>query len=149
MVAVPWECAHGTIASVQEDLAGRVILSMVNAVAFIGGRPEPIMPPSGSLALGIQVQLPKSHVVAALHHVPARTLGDRDAVLNFDVLTCGDNRAALDLVMGLVDSIKGLRAIDAGGLENAAALEMLTPLLIGLNRRYRVRSGIEICGIES
>ena len=51
--------------------------------------------------------------------------------------------------MGLVDSIKGLRAIDAGGLENAAALEMLTPLLIGLNRRYRVRTGIEICGIES
>jgi len=148
VVAVPWESAHRIVAEVGDALADRVVVSMVNAVVFIDGQPEPVVPPSGSLALGMQAQLHRSHVVAALHHVPARSLGERDTVLDFDVLTCGDHRPALDLVMGLVDSIDGLRAIDAGGLVNAAALEALTPLLISLNRRYRTRTGVKIGGIE-
>ncbi|MDG2308563.1 MAG: NADPH-dependent F420 reductase [Candidatus Binatia bacterium] len=147
VVAVPWESAHGTAAEVENELASRIVLSMVNAVVFIDGEPEPIVPPSGSVALGLQAQLTRSHVVAALHHVPAKLLARRRTALDFDVLTCGDNRAALDQVMGLLDSIDGLRAIDAGPLVNAAALETLTPVLIGLNLRYRSRTGLKIRGI--
>lgn len=148
VVAVPWESAHATVAEVEKELEDRVVLSMVNAVVFIDGQPEPIVPPSGSLALGIQAQAKKSRVIAALHHVPGKLLGKRDAALDFDVLTCGDDTEALAIVMDLVNSIDGLRAINAGGLVNAAALETLTPLLIGLNLRYKTRTGIKVRGID-
>lgn len=147
VVSVPWESAHATVAEVVEELAGKTVLSMVNAVVFIDGQPEPIVPPSGSLALGMQAQATRSHVVAALHHVPGKLLGKPDVPLDFDVLTCGDNEKALGTVMGLIDSIEGLRAVNAGGLVNAAALETLTPLLIGLNIRYKARTGIKVQGL--
>lgn len=147
VVAVPWESAHATVEEVADELAGRIVLSMVNAVVFIDGQPEPIVPPSGSLALGLQARATRSRVVAGLHHVPAKLLARRDAPLDLDVLTCGDDRGALDAVLGLVESVDGLRAVDAGGLVNAAALEALTPVLIGLNLRYRARTGLKIQGI--
>ncbi len=147
ILAVPWNCAGETVASLGETLVGRVVVSMASAVNFANGDAEAIVSPSGSLALGIQVQIPKSHVVASLHHLPARVMRDGNAALDFDVLTCGDDGGAVDTVMRLINSIEGLRAINAGRLVNAAALEALTPVLIGLNRRYRARTGIKISGI--
>ncbi|MBX7158796.1 MAG: NADPH-dependent F420 reductase [Acidimicrobiia bacterium] len=147
VLAVPWEAAMPTAVEVENAARGKVLLSMANAVAFIGGKPEPVVPSSGSIALGIQARLPTVRVVAAMHHVPARSLVETDVALDFDVLCCGDDRGALDRVMSLVDSIPGLRSVDAGGLHNASAIEALTPLLIGLNKRYRARTGVRIVGI--
>ena len=147
VLAVPWDSVHATLAATEEELAGRILLSMANALVMIDGEPEPVVPPSGSLALGAQTQLPRSHVVAALHHVPARELEKADTELDFDVLTCGDHRPSLDTVVALINSIRGLRAIDAGGLVNASAIEALTPVLIGLNLRHRARTGIKINGL--
>lgn len=147
VLAVPWEAAMPTAVEVESAARGKVLLSMANAVAFIGGKPEPVVPSSGSIALGIQARLPTVRVVAAMHHVPARSLRETDVALDFDVLCCGDDPGALDRVMTLVGSIPGLRAIDAGGLHNASAIEALTPLLIALNKRYHTRTGVRIVGI--
>lgn len=148
VLSVPWEAAMPTAVEVEPQLRGKVLLSMANAVVFIDRKPEPIVPSSGSLALGIQARLPNVRVVAALHHVPARSLIETDVKLDFDVLCVSDDRGALDRVMELVNSIDGLRAVDAGGLLNASALEALTPLLIALNSRYKTRTGVQIVGIE-
>lgn len=147
ILSVPWEAAMSTAVEVENAARGKVLLSMANAVAFIGGKPEPVVPSSGSIALGIQARLPTLRVVAALHHVPARSLQETHIDLDFDVLCCGDDRGALDRVMTLVGSVQGLRPIDAGDLHNASAIEALTPLLIGLNKRYHTRTGIRIAGI--
>lgn len=148
VLSVPWEAAMPTAVEVEPAMRGKVLLSMANAVAFIDRKPESIVPSSGSLALGIQARLPTIRVVAAMHHVPARSLVETDVKLDFDVLSCSDDRGALDRVMELIESIEGLRPIDAGGLHNASALEALTPLLIALNSRYKARTGIRIAGIE-
>jgi NADPH-dependent F420 reductase len=147
-LAVPWEAATSTADELEETLAGRVVISMGSAVLFSGGWPQPLLPASGSIALGIQARLQRSDVVAALHHVPARTLLDANAPLDFDVLTCGGEPSAVARVMDLVRSIPGLRPIDAGPLENSVVLETLTPLLLGLNRRYRTRTGVRIQGMK-
>jgi len=147
ILSVPWEAAMSTAVEVEPHLRGKVLLSMANAVAFIDGKPEPVLPSSGSIALGIQARLPTLRVVAGLHHVPAKSLQETHVELDFDVLCASDDRGALDRVMGLVDSVPGLRAIDAGGLHNASAIEALTPLLISINRRYRTRSGIKVAGV--
>lgn len=148
VLSVPWEAAMSTAVEVESAARGKVLLSMANAVAFIGGKPEPVVPSSGSIALGIQARLPTVRVVAALHHVPAKSLQETHVDLDFDVLCCGDDSGALDRVMTLVGSIPGLRPIDAGSLHNASALEALTPLLIALNKRYHTRTGIRIAGID-
>lgn len=147
VLSVPWEAAMSTAVEVESATRGKVLLSMANAVAFIGGKPEPVVPSSGSIALGVQARLPTVRVVAALHHVPARSLQETNIDLDFDVLCCGDDQGALERVMKLVESISGLRPVDAGSLHNASALEALTPLLIALNKRYHARTGIRIVGI--
>jgi predicted dinucleotide-binding enzyme len=42
-----------------------------------------------------------------------------------------------------------MRGIDAGALANAVAAESLTPILVSINRRYKVRgAGIRITGLD-
>lgn len=73
-------------------------------------------------------------VVGAFHNLAAGRLIDLDAAFDWDTPVFGDDADAKATVMGLADDIEGLRAIDAGGLANAAEIESLTPLLINLAR---------------
>ncbi|QCC48649.1 NADPH-dependent F420 reductase [Halobellus limi] len=73
-------------------------------------------------------------VVGALQTLPAGRLADLDADLGIDAPLVGDDGRAKDVVAGLIEDVGGLRAIDAGGLANAAEVESLTPLLINLAR---------------
>ena len=86
-------------------------------------------------------------VVSALHTVSAALLRDLDHDLDEDVLVCGDRRAAKDTVIELIGRIDGLRAVDCGRLEMARYTESLTPLLIAINVRNKVRAGIRITGL--
>jgi predicted dinucleotide-binding enzyme len=74
--------------------------------------------------------------VATLHHVSATHLADPAHVIECDVLVAADDARAKATVMTLVRDL-GLRALDAGPLVNAIALESLTPVLIHLNRVYK------------
>jgi hypothetical protein len=43
----------------------------------------------------------------------------------------------------------GMRGVDAGPLANAVAVEALTPVLLYINKKYKVKgAGIRITGIE-
>jgi len=48
-----------------------------------------------------------------------------------------------------VDRIEGLRTVDCGPLEMARIVESLTPLLISINVRNKVRAGIKITGLRA
>lgn len=87
--------------------------------------------------------------MAALHTVGAPTLADPDAVLDEDVLICGDRKADKRTVAGLIERIEGLRAVDAGALEQARIVESMTALLIGLNVRYKSHTGVKVTGLPS
>ena len=41
----------------------------------------------------------------------------------------------------------GLRAIEAGTLENAVALESMTPVLLFINKKYGATAGLRITGM--
>lgn len=148
VVATPWDAAAATAGSLRAVLAGKVVISMANALARMGSELQPLIPPRGSVAAGIQAEVPDALVVGALHHVPARELGDLGHHLDGDVLVCSDHASARGAVMGLVGRIPGLGALDAGSLANAAAIEAFTAVILNLNIRYRVRSGIRLPGIE-
>ena len=65
-----------------------------------------------------------------------------------DVLVCGDDANAKQEVIQLVKAA-GMRGIDAGTLQNAVAVESLTPVLMYINKTYKVKgAGIRITGVE-
>ena len=68
--------------------------------------------------------------------------------IDCDVLVAGTGKEAREVVIGLATDI-GLKAWDAGVIENTVVLEGLTSILIGLNIKYKVPSaGIRLTGIE-
>jgi NADPH-dependent F420 reductase len=102
----------------------------------------------GSAAQQAQEMVPEGvTVVSALHTVSAPILADADAMLDEDVLVCGDRRADKARVAELIDAIPGLRAVNAGALETARIVEQLTPLLISINARYKTHAGVRVTNL--
>jgi len=87
-------------------------------------------------------------VVATFHLLSAEALARLEQPLDCDALICGDNAEAKATVSRLAQMIPGVRAIDAGPLENARYLESSAALLIALNLKHKVNhSGIRITGL--
>lgn len=62
-------------------------------------------------------------------------------------LRVGDDARAKTVAVDLARAVTGRAGIDAGALRPARQPEPLTAVLIGVNKRYRVRSGIRIAGL--
>lgn len=71
-------------------------------------------------------------IVGAFHNLAAGRLADLDATFEWDTVVVGDDPDAKETVSRLAEAIDGLRAVDGGGLANAAEVEAVTPLLINL-----------------
>jgi len=148
VLATPWDAAADTAASLQEQLAGKVVISMGNALTKVNGELLAVVPPGGSVAVGVQAAAPGALVSAAFHHLPARSLGDLDRDASGDVLVCSDHAAALDATAALIRKIPGLRPFSAGSLAAAGPVEAFTAVLLGLNARYKGRATIHLTGID-
>jgi hypothetical protein len=148
VVATPWEAAAPTVSAVADQLRGKVVLSMANALTRVGNEFVPLIPPRGSVAAWVQAAVPSALVAAALHHVPARELADLRHDLCGDVLVCSDHPEATAAVSELIGRMPGLRALDAGVLASASAIEALTPVLLQINARYRTRASIRLTNID-
>jgi NADPH-dependent F420 reductase len=146
VLTVPYGAHESTLRALREPLAGRVLLDITVPL-----QPPKVtrvhLPAGGAAALEAQALLePSTRVVASLHHVSSAHLGDADHAIDCDVLVCGDDETAREVVIGLLADL-GLRGLDAGPLQNAVALESLTPVLLHLNRKYKVNAGIRITGL--
>jgi 8-hydroxy-5-deazaflavin:NADPH oxidoreductase len=93
-----------------------------------------------SLAERIAEQL-DAPVAAGLHTVAASTIGEEQ-----DALVCGDDEAKL-LALELAGRAVAGRAIDAGKLSNARALEGLTGVIVAVNKRYKAHAGVRLTGV--
>ncbi|MDS0296362.1 NADPH-dependent F420 reductase [Halogeometricum luteum] len=84
-------------------------------------------------------------VVGAFHNLAAGRLANLDAELDIDTLLVADDYDAKDIVWRLAEDIDGLRALDAGGISNAAEVESVTPLLINVAQN---NEGMHDLGIQ-
>jgi NADPH-dependent F420 reductase len=148
VLATPWDAAADTATSLRAELAGKVVVSMGNALAKVGGELQAVVPPGGSVASGVQAAAPDALVAAAFHHLPARSLGDLDNEASGDVLVCSDHPAALEATTALIRRVPGLRPFSAGSLGAAGPVEAFTAVLLGLNARYKGRATIHLTGID-
>jgi len=149
VIATPWDSAATTAHAHAAALDGKVVVSMANALVRVGTEFEPLIPPRGSVAAHVQAGVPRSRVVAAFHHLPAKELGNLDHDIESDVLICGDDPTAVRAVMDIAADIPGCRPLDAGELSNATAIEAFTAVLLQLNVRYKTRVAPRVTGIRS
>jgi NADPH-dependent F420 reductase len=148
VVATPWDSAVPTVRPLAGGLEGKVVVSMANALVKQGREFLALVPPRGSVAASIQAALPGSLVSASFHHLPASEMEKLDTPIGADVLVCSDHAEATAATVALVDCIEGLRAIDAGSLDQAAPIEAFTAVLITVNIRHRVHSALKLAGYD-
>lgn len=147
VIATPWDGATQTAGSVSDELRGKVVVSMANALTKLGQEFQPLVPPRGSVAASVQAAVPDCMVAAAFHHVPAKELGDLDEPIESDVLICSDHRHAVEVTSDLVAKIPNMRPLDAGELAMATPIESFTAVLLQLNMHYKTRVALHLTGI--
>ncbi len=146
VVATPWDGAVPTVEPLASTLAGKVVVSMANALVKEGREFLALVPPRGSVAASIQAALPDSLVSASFHHLPASEMERLTTPITADVLVCSDHAVATVATVALVDRIDGLRGVDAGSLSQAAPIEAFTAVLITVNIRHKVHSTVRLAG---
>ena len=121
-------------------------------MAAVGGRAShDLRPWHGSAAEFAKSLLPKgTRLVAAFHTIAADVLRDLEEDVDSDALVMGDDADAKAIVGSLIGDIPDMRWVDCGGLQMARIAEGLTPLLISINGRYKVReSGFRVTGRDA
>jgi NADPH-dependent F420 reductase len=151
VLTVPLTAQVETLKAIRGSIAPGAILidATVPLEIAIGGRLSRTLTLwDGSAAQHAARLVPGVPVVAAFHALSAEALANLDHPLDCDALICGDSAEAKAAVAQLAEMIPGVRAIDAGPLENARLLESAAALLISLNLRHKVKeSGIRITGL--
>lgn len=147
IITVPYETQAAILGEIREYLGGKVVLNTVVPL-----NPPKVsvvrLPPIGSAAQEAQYLIgDRARVVSAFHNVSATKLKGSQPV-DCDVLVFGDDATARTAIIRLIENID-LRAIDGGELANSAAAEALTAVLIGINRRNKIKgAGIRITGLQ-
>ncbi len=136
VLSVPPYHASDTVESVADKLDdGDVLVTPATGVKRDDDGFHYHPPSAGSVTQLVANAAPDGvAVVGAFHNLAAGRLADLDADLGIDTLLVGDDDDAKETVRLLAEGIDGLRALDAGGIANAAEVESLTPLLINVAR---------------
>jgi NADPH-dependent F420 reductase len=148
VLTVPFANHAATLAEIAPALAGKILVDAT--VPLVPPRVARVqLPPEGSAAVAAQQLLGDGvTVVSAFQNVSADSLHTDDE-LDCDVLVSGNKAEAREAVVALARRA-GLRAWHAGSLENSAAAEALTSVLIFMNKRYGgVHTGIRITGLDA
>ena len=148
-LAFPYEGQRPVLEDLGQALKGKIVVSVIAPMKFERGKgASAVEVEAGSAAEEAQEMLPDSQVVAAFQNASAEELLNPEAIMEGDVVVCSDHSEAKNLVMGLADKIKNLRGVDGGSLANSKYVEQITPLLVNINRIYKIHASIKIVGID-
>jgi 8-hydroxy-5-deazaflavin:NADPH oxidoreductase len=145
VLAVQAGAALDTARGVAGALGTTPLLSVASAIEFRKG--VGVLPDSEAASLAERVQaVVDAPVVAGLHSIAAASL--EASPPDEDALICGDDGGAKELAIAFAGRLVGGRALDAGPLACARALEGLTAVIVNLNRRYKAHAGVRITGVD-
>ena len=146
ILAVPYAAHNATLEAIRNQLSGKILVDIV--VPLKQGDPKLVdMPPEGSATEAAQALLgDEIPVIGALHNVSATTLSQLDHSINCDILVCGNDLAAREEVIELIEKLD-VKAYNAGPAQSARCIEAITPILIRINISKKVpftHAGIRI-----
>ena len=139
------EGAVETARSLRDAIGQTPVLSVAAELSFTKEGVFPTPEPT-SIAQRIQDVI-DGPVVAGLHSLAASNLGGAVAP-DEDTLVCGDDVDAKAIVLELAGKVTSGRAIDAGPLASARALEGMTAVIVNVNRRYKAHAGLRVTGVH-
>lgn len=146
VVTVPFDHQASTLDTIRDAVQGKIVIDTTVSL-----RPPKVgtvqLPPEGSAGMIAQSVLGENvRVVSAFQNVPASELWGDDPV-DCDVLVTGNDKAARALVIDLA-AAAGLRGLHAGPIQNSAASEAMTSVLITINRQFKSHAGLRITGLD-
>lgn len=146
-MTVPYDHHASTLGSVKEALQGKILIDVTVPL-----RPPKVgtvqLPAAGSAGQEAQALLGEGvKVVSAFQNVAAHHLQEGQGI-ECDVLVAGNDADARATVVKLVEAC-GMRGFSIGPINNAAAAEALTSILIQINRQFKCHAGIRITGTEA
>ena len=143
----PYSGQAPTLEALAGALDGVIVCDVVAPLEFVRGKGAVALDvDGGSAAEEAAAALPNARVVSAFQNMSAEKLMELDKPVEADVLVCGEDSEAKAVVIGLANEIAGVRGVDGGALGNSRYVEMLTSLLINLNRVHKTQTSIRIAG---
>ena len=147
-ITVPYAAHQLTLEMIKTKCDGKIVIDV--CVPLVPPKVTKVqMPKAGSAGQEAQLALGENcSVVSAFHNISYERLLNNEPI-DCDVLVCGSNKDAKNVVLDLVKEA-GMRGWDAGPIENSVIPEGLTSVLIGINKQFGVAaSGIQITGVKN
>jgi NADPH-dependent F420 reductase len=136
-VTLPYSSMNPALEPLKADLKGKIIVDVINPLTNNNTHK------GISASEELQEILPMSKVVCAFKNVSSYLIGNVGEAVDVDSIVCSDFDDAKKRVIELSERI-GIPSIDGGRLENALASELLTRLLLQLNKEKNAETGIKI-----
>ena len=145
ILTVPLQAQSATLKTIKEHTKGKVLLdTTVPLETAIGGPVSNVLHINPGSAAERAANILKDadvKVVAAFNNISNSHLANIPNPIECDCLICGDD--------GKAKEIASLKAIDIGPLNKAHLIESITPLLIGMNIKFKSHyGGFRITGID-
>ncbi len=141
VLCVPYEHLASVTTGLLDSYRSQIVISPVVPMIYNGKFFQYQPPAEGSAALQARMLLPKSvRVVSAFHTICAAALQDIKRVMKADVFVCGDDAEAMEIAVGLAGEIKSLRPLNAGPLAVSSMVESLTPFLLNVARKNKIKN---------
>ena len=146
VLCVPYEHLASVTTGLLDSYKSQLIISPVVPMIYNGKFFQYNPPSEGSAALQARSLLPKGvRVVSAFHTICAAALQDIDRVMKADAFICGDDAEGIDITVQLAGEIKSLRPLNAGPLAVSSMVESLTPFLLNVARKNKIKdAGIAV-----
>ncbi|MBM4240155.1 MAG: NADPH-dependent F420 reductase [Euryarchaeota archaeon] len=153
VLTVPLQAQIATLKFIEKFLDGKIFVdATVPLESSLGGKPTRYVDLCHGSAAERTAEFLKgrnTNVISAFNNISSASLVNINEDVNCDCLISSDHEDAKKEVMKLAEKISGVRAIDCGPLENARIIEKITPLLINLNIRNKIKNaGIRITGLS-
>jgi 8-hydroxy-5-deazaflavin:NADPH oxidoreductase len=143
VLATKADAALETATTLADVLGDAPVLSVASELHFGSGG---ALPGSDQRSLAERTQaIVPALVVAGLHSLAAGKLAHGRP--EEDAFVCGDDADAKTLALELAAEVVAGRALDAGPLASARALEGMTAVIVNLNKRYKGHAGVRVTGL--
>jgi 8-hydroxy-5-deazaflavin:NADPH oxidoreductase len=144
VLAVNAEGALDTARELREAIGETPVLCVASELRF---SKQGVLPSLDALSLAERIQAELAGpVVAGLHSLAASSVA-AESPPDEEAFVCGDDADAKALALDLAQRLTAGRALDAGPLASARALEGLTAVIVNLNKRYKGHAGIRVTGL--
>ena len=154
IITVPLAAQKPTVEGIKEFCKDKIVMdATVPLETAIGGKPfrfVDLMEGSAAERTASILEGTGAKVICAFCNISNSHLSNIPEEIDCDCLIAGDDADAKATAAEIIDKIPGIKTIDTGVLEKARIIEKITPLLIGLNIKYKSHyGGLRITGIPA